>query len=283
MHLKENIYHSTTLADIDVSSGLLGGFLGLDVGAFGTWDMWHSGTSQFSEVSLIDDKGNIKNGISFYKAAVRLEHFSFKAHGGYIQPSGPGVLGVNFSFVPGTYRGFEGIYSRNRLTVAYMWADTYKKPWIYDMKRMLRKDGSAISYVYSIGAQYGAGNGISVMGGFGQAQDFIDLYKLKLTFDGHDFGVSYHFYAMNDKDDSGIVWNADDTNNTTNDIFDGLAYQHALMSHFHINRWTLRAEATYTRARGSESNFAFRPTGYNGGFGDSNGAYEVWVGQPLRL
>ncbi|UYM15667.1 OprD family porin [Endozoicomonas euniceicola] len=273
---KENLYHSTTLLNLDFTSGLLSNLFGLNAGIFGTWDIWNSGTSQLGESSLIDDKGRIKNGISIYKAAARLESASFKAHAGYIQPSGPGVLGVNWSFVPGTYRGGEGIYRYGGLTVACMWVDRYKKPWIYDTKSMLRKDGSKIPGVYSIGGSYDFNVGISVLAGFGQADDFIDLYKLKLTYAGHHYTVSYHFYGMNDKDNSGIVWNADNTSNTTNDIFDGLVYQHALMTGFHLGRWMFRAEATYTQAWGSESNFAFRPTGYNGGFGGSNGAYEVW-------
>ncbi|MET4696248.1 OprD family outer membrane porin [Endozoicomonas lisbonensis] len=273
---KENLYHSTTLVNLDFISGLLGNLFGLDAGVFGTWDLWNSGTSQLGEMSLIDDKGRIKNGMTFYKAAARLEYNRFKAHAGYIQPSAPGVLGVNWSFVPGTYRGGEGIYRFGGLTIAYMWADRYKKPWIYDMKEMRRKDGTKMHNVYSIGSSYDFNSGISVLAGFGQADDFIDLYKLKLTYAGDHYTVSYHFYGMNDKDNSGIVWNAENTSNTTNDIFDGLAYQHALMSGFHFGRWMFRAEATYTQVRGSESNFSFRPTGYNGGFGGSNGAYEVW-------
>ncbi|AMO58358.1 hypothetical protein GZ77_21795 [Endozoicomonas montiporae] len=273
---KENLYLSSSLANVDFSSGLLDHLFGVGAGVFGTLDMWHSGTSQYGEIALIDDRERIKNGFSFYKAAVRVEHSCFKAHAGYIQPSGPGVLGVNLSFVPGTYRGGEAAFHYEGLIVALMWADQYKKPWIYDMKTLLRKDGTALNSVYSVGAHYDLGNGVSVMGGFGQGEDFIDLYKFKLAYSGHLLAVSYQLYAMNDKNDGGIVWNADHTKNTTNDIFEGLAYQHVLMSNIHLHRWTFRAEASYTNVKGSESNFAFRPTGYNGGSGGSNGAYEVW-------
>ncbi|UYM15809.1 OprD family porin [Endozoicomonas euniceicola] len=278
-HFAENIHHSTTMVGLNFSSGLVGGVFGIDLGAHGTWDMWNSGSSQWSEFSLVDDKNKIKDGFTINRANVKLDFDVFKARAGYIQPSGPGVLGVNWSFMPGTYRGAEGVYSANGLTIAYMWADEYKNPWNYDMEKMTRNDAvtdkddnvitkaTEIDYVQSLGASYAFGNGYSVLGAWGEGEDFVDLYKFKLAKDGEGFNVSYHFYGMNDRDDK---------EDSLNNIYDGLTYQHVLMSKFNKDNWTFRAEATYTIAKGKQGNFVVRPTGYNGGFGKSNGAYEVW-------
>ena len=101
---KENIHHSTALANVEFNSGLVGGFFGIDVGAFGTYDMWNSGSSYDSEFSLRDEKkGKVVNTVSVYKASARLDFDTLQLRAGYLQPSGPGVLGVNWSFVPGTY------------------------------------------------------------------------------------------------------------------------------------------------------------------------------------
>ena len=270
-HFAENIHHSTTMGSLNFSSGLVGGVFGVDLGVHGTWDMWNSGSSQWSEFSLVDDKGEIKDGASVHRANIKLDFDTFRARAGYIQPSGPGVLGVNWSFMPGTYRGGEGIFSSNGLTVAYMWADEYKNPWVYDTEKMKRKDGTEMDYVQSLGASYDVGNGITVLGAWGEGDDFIDLYKFKVAKGGEGFNVSYHFYGMDDRDNKSTS-----SDNSDNNTFDGLTYQHVLMSSFNKDNWTFRAEATYTESKGDQGNFAFRPTGYNGGFGKSNGAYEVW-------
>lgn len=272
----QNIYHSTTIATVDFSSGLINGMLGFDGGIFGTYDMWDTKSSLWSEFSLVDKDGKIDNGISLYKAALKLHLGDVKIRAGYIQPSGPGVLGVNWSFVPGTYRGAEAVYSANDLTVAYFVADQYKNPWNYDLDEMLMKDGKTkIDYVQSLGASYNFGNGFSAVAGYGGSKDFIDQYKFKVAYDKDGMHLSYHFYGMDDSSSAERVYNNDGVN-LTNNIHDSLTYQHAIASKFIVDQWTFRAEATYTKSKGSESNFAFRPTGYNGGFGKSQGAYEIW-------
>ncbi len=269
---KENIYHSTTLANVDFSSGLINGMFGFDAGIFGTYDMWDTDSSQWSEFSLIDKDGKIENGVALYKAALKMHVGDITLRAGYIQPTGPGVLGTNWSFVPGTYRGAEAVYSANNFTLAYMIADQYKNPWNYDVDNFYMKDGTEIDYVQSLGASYNFGNGVTTMIGYGGSKDFIDQYKFKVAYDTADMHLSYHFYAMGDDNGHSHSVNPIETNN----VFDGLTYQHALVSKFIKDQWTFRAEATHTKSKGTESNFAFRPTGYNGGFGKSQGAYEIW-------
>lgn len=265
-HFAENIHHSTMLANIDFTSGLVGGVFGADVGIYGTYDLWDSGSSQWSEMSLVKD-GKIKDGVSVYKGLVKAQYEGLRVRAGYLQPSGPGVLGVNWSYLPGTYQGGEAVYSADNLSVAYMIANQYKNPWTYDLEKMKRKDGTNMKWVQSVGASYNLDNGISLLDGYGAGDDFIDLYKLKVAKGGEGYNASYQFYAMDDKDNK---------EGSDNNIFDGLTYQHVLTSSFNKDNWTFRVEGTYTKSKGAQGNFAFRPTGYNGGFGKSNGAYEVW-------
>ncbi|WP_062269924.1 OprD family outer membrane porin [Endozoicomonas arenosclerae] len=263
---EENIHHSTAMANLEFNSGLYNGWFGVDMGVFGTYDLWNSGTSQYSEFSLINDKGEIHNGFSVYKANVKFDFGAVKARTGYLQPSGPGVLGVNWSFAPGTYSGSEITYSKGGLNLAYFWANEYKSPWTYDMEGMMREDGTRMSYVHSMGASYDFDNGVSVLGAFGQGEDYVDMYKFKLGYNNKGLGLSYQFYGIDDKADDG----------TANDLYDGLGYQHAITSSLAKGNWTYRAEATYTRAKGQKGAFVFRPTYASG---ESNGSYEVWWDQ----
>ena len=260
---EENLHHSTAIASIEFNSGLAAGFLGVDFGVFGTYDIWNSGTSQGSEFSLIDDEGKIKNTLSIYKAAFRFDFDKFKAKAGYIQPSGPGVMGVNWSFVPGTYRGLEGRYTDGALEIAYFIADEYKSPWVTKTDEMAREDGSDMKYAHSIGASYQFGNGFNMLGAFGQGEDYLDLYKVKLGYALESMSFGYEFYGMDDKDNTA----------SKNNLFDGLAYQHALTSKWMQGSWTFRGEATYTHSPGSKGAFVFRPTYASG---KSNGTLDIW-------
>lgn len=170
------------------------------------------------------------------------------------------------SFMPGTYTGNEFTYSKGGLNLAYFWANEYKSPWSYDMESMMREDGSSMSYVHSLGASYDFANGVSVLGGFGQGEDYIDMYKFKLGYGNEGLALSYQFYGMSDK--------ADDL--SANDLYDGLAYQHAITSSLAHGNWTYRAEATYTHAEGQTGHFVFRPTLASG---ESNGSSEIWWDQ----
>ena len=121
-----------------------------------------------------------------------------------------------------------------------------------------------MKYTHSLGATYDFGNGFNVLGAFGQGEDFVDLYKLKLGYAVDGLNLNYQYYAADDKDN---------VKDSANNMYDGRGYQHVLASSFSSGSWSFRGEATYTRAKGNKGAFVFRPTYQSG---KSDGAYDVW-------
>ena len=103
-----NLDHTSVLGNIDFSSGYVGGIFGLDLGLYGSMDLQQGGgvddemnffqwdnphNPDWSQTSAKDD-------VSFYKAALKFKFANTWAKAGYIQPSGPGGLGVNWNLNP---------------------------------------------------------------------------------------------------------------------------------------------------------------------------------------
>ena len=85
------------------------------------------------------------------------------AKGGYTQLYVPGILGVNWSYQPGTYRGgqIEGTFGGLYLTYAI--ADEYKAPWFKNTTGFSKSspyasdpftDANKIDYIHGLAARY---------------------------------------------------------------------------------------------------------------------------------
>ena len=276
-----NLNHWSLQAGAEFSSGFIGDVIGFDFGAFASHDPFNKGAvdHEMGFVPWSDpwhpdwSKKNTKDDASIYRAAVKAKAGPVWGKAGYYQPSGPGVLGVNWSFMPGTYRGFNLGADIEGLSIAFAWADEYKSPWYTGMNEFRKNDGeSHIPWLWSLGASYSFEQGLTLEVAYGASKGHLKNVHLKSRYArdlaGGALTLGYHLYAMDDSDDSGL---------SDNDNFDGLATQHYLFSHFTRALWTLKLEGTYTRApidnAHQQGQFAYRLTDRSG---SSKGAYEVW-------
>ncbi len=282
-----NLDHTTLQGNVDFASGFLGNVIGVDFGVFGSTDIHNHGAvdHEMNFVPWSDpwhpDWSNTqtRDGVSIYKAAVKAKAGPVWGRAGYFQPSGPGVLGVNWSIMPGTYRGVNMGADVGKLSVALAWADEYKAPWYKNTNEFRKNDGeSRVPWLWSAGARYGFTNGLTLEAAYGESKDhlknahFKSRYEVDLAPGGKNgkrmLTLGYHLYAMDDSDDSGT---------NVNDNFAGIATQHYLFSRFDTDSWTMKLEATYTRAPVNSPDqvgyFAYRLTDRNG---SSKGAYEAW-------
>ncbi|WP_163369616.1 OprD family outer membrane porin [Endozoicomonas acroporae] len=271
-----NLDHTTALANVDFSSGYINDMVGFDFGVFAAADLTQNAAvdHEFNFVPWdnpydpiwANDKAD--NGASIYKAALKFKMANTWAKAGYIQPSGPGGLGVNWNFMPGTYRGAQAGADFGSLSVAYMWADEYKAPWFQDTYAFRTKDAPAgmddvVDYVHSFGAKYTFENGLILDGAFSQSKDYLDTYHGKIKHnlkvaDGNLF-LAYHYYGAEDAGDY--------------EVYDGKAWMQAVQTSFSKGAYTFRAEATITKAEGEKGYFVYRTTGPNG---SSQGAMDLW-------
>jgi hypothetical protein len=278
-----NLAHATLQANLDFVSGFPGDTVGLDFALFGSTDVHNIGAVDH-EMGFVPwgdpwhpdwSKKRTDDGVSIYKAAVKAKSGAFWGRAGYIQPSGPGVLGVNWSIMPGTYRGVNAGADFGALSIAAAWADEYKSPWFTRANAFRKNDGeSHVPWLWSIGARYGFTSGFSVEAAYGESVRHLKNAHIKGLYTAERAGgkgrlsLGYHLYAMDDSDDSGM---------SPNDNFAGIASQHYLFGRFDTDLWTVKLEGAHTRAPVNSAvqagYFAYRLTDRNG---SSKGAYEAW-------
>lgn len=275
-----NLNHATTQVSAEFNSGYLGEFIGVDFGAYGSLDFYNRGSPDH-EMNFFPwnnpweadwGKKETRNGASIYKANVKMRAGPVWGKAGYFQPSGPGVLGVNWSFLPGAYRGAEVGGSFGDLTLAAAWADQYKAPWFIEPYGFRKNDGvTPVSYLWSLGGRYDLGSGLDIELAYGESENYLKNAHMKAKYnllrDKQNLYLTWQVYAMDDSDSSRSV----------NDNFAGLATQQYLAMQYGVNAWTFRLEFTYTSAPENNANnvgyFAYRLISAYGG---SNGACEPW-------
>mgnify|MGYP003623262074 CR=1 FL=1 len=133
---ENNLNHATLTGAAEFTSGFAEGILGADFGIFGTTDIKSTGAPDH-EMNFVPwgnpwrpdwSKTRTQDGVSVYKAQLKAKAGPVWAQGGYFQPSGPGVLGVNWSILPGTYRGVNAGADWGGFSLALAWAVTYTVP-----------------------------------------------------------------------------------------------------------------------------------------------------------
>ncbi len=278
---KRNLDHSTVQANAEYASGFAGGVLGFDFGVFGSADTHNNGAVDH-EMNFVPwgdpwhpdwSETRTENGFSIYKANIKAKAGPAWGHAGYFQPSGPGVLGVNWSIMPGTYRGAETGVDLGNLSLAAAWADGYKAPWYREINEFRQTDGETpVHWLWSLGARYRFESGLTLEAAYGESQNYLKNAHFKSGYEtplgSGRFSAGYHLYLMDDSDDDP---------HSVNNNFAGIASQHYLYARHSLDAWTFRLEGTYTRAPfdgpRQQENFAYRLTSPNG---SSKGAYECW-------
>ncbi len=281
---ENNLNHATLTANLDFTSGFLGGVIGFDIAVFGTHDIKNTGSPDH-EMNFFPwgdpwhpnwDKTDARDGTSVYKASVKLKAGPVRAKAGYFQPSGPGVLGVNWSVMPGTYRGVNAGADFGGLSVAFAWADAYKAPWYQNVNDFRKNDGeSRVPWMWSSGARYTFDSGLMLEAAYGESKKHLWNGHFKAHYDtvldeekNRTLRLGYQAYIMGDNDNSA---------DTLNDNFDGTAWQHVLFFHYGTGPWLFRLEGTYTLSPFDSEyqmgNFVYRLTDRNG---SSKGAYDIW-------
>lgn len=277
-----NLSHATTQAALNFNSGYAWDVVGLDLGGFGAYDLAvdeSNPVNEENEFSFWGDQwgsggdGVPENGFSLSNAALKFK-FGDKvtAKGGYTQLYVPGIIGVNWSYQPGTYRGGQIEGNFGGLYLTYAIADEYKAPWFKNTAGFSKSnpyasdpfsDENQIDYIHGLAARYTFENGTAVTGAFGQSQGYMDSYHFKLA---HKFDVlgglstSYQFYGSD----------------TDNADYDGLAWQQAFTTAWGQGPYSFRFEGMWTKAEGGKDGLGNYLPRLTRGYGNSQGANEIW-------
>jgi hypothetical protein len=284
-----NLQHATVQGSIDFSSSWAAGVIGVDLGLFATKDL-DNGGSPDHEISFFPwanpwsadwSKTQARSGASLYRAHLKLRHThetgQIWGKLGYFQPSGPGVLGVNWSLMPGTYLGAEGGGDWGNLSLAGAVVTRYKAPWYQETYGFRTNEEAGIGRLWSLGARYRiapgsaqalpAGASASVEAAYGEAPGFLRNAHLKFKYHhektpGTALSLSYQFYASGSADDSSPA--------------NHRAFQHYLALARTVAPYVLRMEFTLTRAPSDapyQGYFVYR---LSSAYGGAQGAYEPW-------
>ncbi len=282
-----SLNHGTAQANVAFSSGYAADAVGFDFSAFGAHDLvFDESSAPDHEFAFFEDEYAEyfeegctaadcppESGISISQAAAKVKFLDgrVKAKAGLTQLSVPGVIGVNWSYQPGTYRGAQVEGNFDNLYLTYAWADEYKAPWykrtapfsaVKAWNVPSAGDDAEVDFIHGIGARYSFDNGFGIQAGYGEAEDLSQSYHLKLSddydvLDGLD--VSYQFYGTETEGEFSY--------------YEDMAWLQALTSKLRSGPYTFRAEFTAVEAEGAEGNYLPRLTR---GYSNSQGGLEIW-------
>ncbi|RED53755.1 OprD family outer membrane porin [Aestuariispira insulae] len=272
-----NLDHVTLNAALDFNSGYAADAFGFDAGIFGATDLANSKEGNGHEMSFHGTRitgrtyDKEASGLSIYKAHGKFKHeeedWSVKAKAG-LQQMNAGTLGVNWSYLPGTYRGVQFDGTAGNFSFNYGIADQYKAPWFKRTAEFRDRNSKIIDYLHSAGVKYQFDDGPLLEAGFGQAEGFMNSYLAKVSqgfdvLDNSRLSLSYQFYGMDD--------HADDR--SSNDVYNGLAWTQAATAALDYGNWNFRTEFTWVKAEGAYGYFLPRMTP---SYGSSQGRFDIW-------
>ncbi|XKM13477.1 OprD family outer membrane porin [Orbaceae bacterium ac157xtp] len=276
---ESNLRHSTFNANIDLHSGKVADIFSVELGGYGAWEVSNGGNGHPNEIGFSSHKTvwdekwqGDTSGLSFYKAQANLNFDDkFYAKLGYIQPTGQTLLGPLWSFLPGTFRGFEvgtslDYESAGKLDASYMWADRFKAPWYKGMGNFRFADKKTkINYLHSVGLKYDFKNDFLVEAAFGQSQGYLNQYFAKTSYKielfDNPLNMNYQFYGSKDQSHSG------------DNVYDGLAWLQAVSLQYQLGPVGLKTEGVIVKAEGKQGYFLQRMTPT---YGSSGGRLDVW-------
>ena len=275
-----NLNHQTFVRNIGLKTPYFGSVIGIDFAVFGATDIYNY-NSPDHEINFFPwrdpwhadySKTTAQNGASIYNENIKLKYSAYGVEYwgriGYFQPTGPGILGVNWSFMPGTYRGAEMGLNYDSFSIAAAYVDMYKAPWFTNAYHFKKADGvTSVDYLYSFGAKYTFDHGIDLETAYGESENYLQSAHIKLNYSQEDINLKYHIYFMGDHGQNGV-----------NDLYDGsVAYENYFAASYAPSPYTFKAEFLQTSAPENGAQhagyFAYRLISKYGG---ANGAYEAW-------
>ncbi|WP_354624405.1 OprD family outer membrane porin [Psychromonas sp. MME2] len=277
-----NLSHTTTQLALNYNSGYAWDMVGLDLAGFTAYDLavdesnpvnqeneFSFAASKFGDNYKSGNDGTPANGYSITTAALKLKMFdgAMTAKAGHTQLYVPGIIGVNWSYQPGTYQGGQVEGNFGPLYVTYAYANEYKAPWFKQTGKFYKAQAwgsltseNEIDYIHGLAARYTIDGGPTLTASYGQSEGWMDSYFAKVA---HTFDImgglntSYQFYGSE----------------TNDNFYDGLAQLHAITLGTTQGAYSYRLEGTYVKAEGDSGNYLPRMTK---GYGNSQGALEIW-------
>lgn len=275
--------HGSGFFNVDFRSGYIHDVIGLDLGAYATFDMWQNGrpdhnmnfwniNNPFEKRPGAGCSGALHPDCAADGVSIATAHLKFKyqdrlaARLGYFQPSAPSALGADWSFTRGVYLGGELGLILGQIVLGLAYATEYRAPWFKRGYKPREKSahGARVEAgdMYSVGMRYAVTDSISLELAYGAlTRGQRKNAHLKLTADsGKGWRLSPQIYFTHDAGQ-----------------YSKSAWQLAFIARYATGPYTFRAESTYTLAENRNAeiagHFAYRLTQYYGG---SRGAYDIW-------
>ncbi|MGF1714664.1 porin [Photobacterium chitinilyticum] len=277
-------------AILDFSSGYHDGWLGADVGAYFSGDLYNSSQvngdtdeylcNEISTCNNLDWGSGEGNPLKVYKAALKFKATEeVDGRFGMLQSGGNGTIGNVWSFVPGTYRGFELNGKIGDFTLSYFGADQYTAPWILhedDYAPTLWAD-TTWSYLHSLGFSGNVNDDLYIALGVGQATNVV--YATDVDWDNSvvngysdkNDNTSYRAYTRYTFNDTTTF--AFDFYGVTDDVqYDGLGYHAGLSLNKSFDKISWTSELRYTDTKNGAE---FVPRTIQT-YGSNNGTWSQW-------
>lgn len=273
--------HSTVQFGIDYQTGFWSQRFGYHFAGYGATDLEYSNNAVRNiehEFSFAGDRwGEESKDKADSDAAVTKNYFIIKdldnklhVQLGYSPLSVPGVIGVNWSNHPGTYRGVQLNYQFEKLKVYSAWADEYKAPWYRYTQKFYKVNSwdpltsaQEIDYIAGVGADYQIDSKNLIQASVGQSDDYLRSYFFKYELQIpwlEESKIGYLFYG------------SESINDKSEKLYQGFAWQQGLRASFKNNNAELRLEFLVNKAEGF-GNYIPRLTR---GYANSQGANEFW-------
>ena len=176
--------YSAYNAILDFSSGYHEGWLGADLEGYYSGDLYNESLkgddgylcNEISTCSNLDWGAGEGEQLKIYKAALKFKSDEdFNARFGMLQSGGNGTVGNVWSFVPGTYRGFELNGKVGEFNLSYFGADQFTAPWLLSEDDYAPPSWSdtSWSYIHSLGVNRQITEALYFQLGIGQATGVI--------------------------------------------------------------------------------------------------------------
>ena len=254
--------YSAYNAILDFSSGYHEGWLGADIAAYYSDDLYNESLkgddgylcNEISTCSNLDWGAGEGDQLKIYKAALKFKSGEdFNARFGMLQSGGNGTVGNVWSFVPGTYRGFELNGKIGEYNLSYFGADQFTAPWLLhedDYAPALWSDTSW-SYLHSLGLNGQLTESLYFQLGIGQATgvkyaDNVDWSANQVTsYTDKNDNSSYKAYLKYQHSENTVL--AADFYGVNDDVkYDGLGYHAGLSLQQSLGQFSWMSELRYT-------------------------------------
>ena len=280
-----NLDHISTMASMKFTSPEYGNIFGFEFGGFMVYDIMNgepSGVNQENEFSFAGEKwsenyadGRPRNGFSVTQANAHFAlPFGLTITGGLGQFGIEGVIGQNWSYMPGTHAGGKATWNiGDKVSLSYALIKKYKAPWFRKVSNFSKvnawdagvwNEENLIDYIQGGSIKFKINDNHSLTASVGNSEGYMMNYFGKYAghFDVADgFDLSYQLYISDIIDDN------------LGKEYEGYAQYHVLTTNLNAKLWNFKLEGTHTIAEGTLGNYLPRLTR---GYANSQGGFQVW-------